>query len=126
MYPAGLAVGSNSGTITISALGATAQTVAVTLNITAAPQLAASPSLFDLSGAMSSACFGGNVTVDTPTPLAVPSDELCPTAGVLDVTGTGGMARITYASDGKVTIDQGGMEAAYLNCLDPQLLMCLA
>jgi len=86
----------------------------------------ASPTLFSLAGGMTSTCFGGAVTVATTTLLAVPSDAICPTAGVLQVTGSGSVATITYAGDGAVTIDQGGMQSEYPNCLDPRLLMCLA
>jgi uncharacterized protein (TIGR03437 family) len=72
VYPAGLAVGSNSGTITISAPGATAQTVAVTLNITAAPQLAASPSLFAFTAVAGGAAPAAQGLQITSTGAALP------------------------------------------------------
>jgi hypothetical protein len=82
--------------------------------------------LFLLSGAMTSTCFGGQVTLSTDPALAVPSGELCPTAGTIFVTSASGMARVLYNSDGSVTIEQGAEQQTYPNCLDPRLIMCAA
>ncbi len=88
--PAGLAVGSYSGTVTISAAGATTQPVGVTLNITAAPQLGASPSLFNftaVAGGAAPASQGLQVT-STGTPLAFTATSNDAWLAVVPNTGT--------------------------------------
>ena len=71
--PAGLATGTYSGVISMSAPGATPQTVPVTLNITAAPQLIVSPSLLTftaVAGGAAPAVQGLQVT-STGTPFGI-------------------------------------------------------
>jgi hypothetical protein len=84
------------------------------------------PTTFVLSGGMTSTCFGGSVTLMTAPPLAVVGGDLCPTAGEIVVTSPASTATVTYEADGSVTIDQGGEQSTYPNCLDPRLLMCAA
>ncbi len=89
----------------------------------------ADPTLFDLSGRMSSPCFGGAATVATNPRLAVPSGRICPTAGTITVTLPQGTAQILYQSNGSVEIDSNGdgpTGTTFSNCLDPRLLVCSA
>lgn len=86
----------------------------------------ANPVIVTMSGDMTSDCFGGTIGLSTFTPLAVAAGELCPASGVLDVTGGGTTARVTY-EDGAVTVDPAtGPPEVYPTCLDPALLVCPA
>jgi hypothetical protein len=85
------------------------------------------PTTITINGGMDATCFGGTVMLATQSPLAVPSGENCPTAGVITASAAQGQANIAFQSDGSVVIDAGpdGMLTAP-NCLDPRLLMCVA
>lgn len=81
------------------------------------------PATAEMSGTMSSDCFGGAVGLQTAMPLAVAAGELCPSAGLLNVSTTGAMAAVTY-QNGQVTVDQGGTQHVFPSCLASELLMC--
>ncbi len=84
------------------------------------------PATVTMSGNMSSSCFGGSIGLSTFAPLAVTAGQLCPAAGVLDVTGGGTTARVTYDNGGVTVAPAVGTPEAYPSCLDPALLMCPA
>ena len=85
------------------------------------------PVTVNLSGSMTSDCFGGSIGLQTFAPVAVAAGEICPQSGQLNVTGTGmSMASIVY-DDGAVQVTpSGGQPQNYLSCLAPDLLMCEA
>jgi hypothetical protein len=85
------------------------------------------PAMITIDGEMNATCFGGTVMLATSSPLAIPSGENCPTAGVVTATTGQGQANIAFQSDGSVVIDAGASGTLRApNCLDPRLLMCVA
>ena len=86
-----------------------------------------SATVLTLTGGMDAPCFGGLVSLTTQTSVTVPSGGNCPTAGVLIASAAGGEASITFQGDMSVLIQASGAPTVTApNCLDPQLLMCLA
>lgn len=84
-----------------------------------------SPITVTMDGTMASTCFGGQLVLDTLTPLAVAAGQLCPNAGEVAVTGSGGsMATVTYDDDGVMVTPAGGPPISYPSCLAAELLMC--
>lgn len=84
------------------------------------------PVAVTMSGSMSSDCFGGSVGLLSTVPVAVAAGQICPSAGIVDVTSARGNAQVLYLPDGSVQVTpQGGMPMNYMSCLDPELLMCL-
>jgi len=85
------------------------------------------PLTVEMSGGLTSDCFGGLVGIQTFAPVAVAAGQICPTAGQLNVTGTGmTMATVVY-QDGMVQVTpSGGQAMGYSSCLAPELLMCPA
>ena len=85
-----------------------------------------SPVIVEMDGNVTSTCFGGLVTLDTLTPIAIAAGQLCPNTGEIGVTGGGQMATIEY-TDGMVAVTpDGGQTTVYPSCLSPALLMCPA
>jgi hypothetical protein len=85
-----------------------------------------SPVIVEMDGNVTSSCFGGLVTLDTLTPIAIAAGQLCPNTGEIAVTGGGQMATIEY-TDGMVAVTpDGGQTTVYPSCLSPALLMCPA
>jgi hypothetical protein len=85
------------------------------------------PTLFRITGAIDSPCFGGNTTLATAAALGVAANQVCPRAGELTATLPGGAARIFYRSSQAVEIDagdNGSIDVSVPNCLDARLLMC--
>ena len=82
------------------------------------------PVTVQMTGGITSDCYGGLVSLETFTPIALGAG-LCPNAGQLDVTGSGmSMATVVY-DDGKVLVTPaGGQQTTYLSCFAPELLMC--
>jgi hypothetical protein len=85
-----------------------------------------SPVSVEMDGTMSSSCFGGQLILDTTTPLAVAAGQLCPNAGAISVSGaSNSMATVSY-DNGVVTVTPaGGLPTDYPSCLAPELLMCV-
>jgi uncharacterized protein (TIGR03437 family) len=111
--PAGLAAGSYSGTITISAPGATAQTVAVTLNVVASPQLTLSPSALTFFGAGSQSVTVGSTgsvlsySASSNAAWLIVSPPSGATPGALSATtNVSGLAPGTYS--GLITVSAPG------------------
>jgi len=80
----------------------------------------------EMSGQMSSNCFGGLVGVTTTAmqSLVVASGDLCPNAGQLNLTSSAGPATVTYAGS-QVTVDQGGSQTVFPSCLSADLVTCV-
>jgi len=83
------------------------------------------PVTVEMSGTMTSDCFGGAVGLQTFLPVAVAAGQLCPNAGGINVTSSGPMATVTY-QNGMVTVEQNGMQNIFQSCLAPELLECPA
>jgi len=86
-----------------------------------------SPTEVELSGGMSSACFGGAVTIATVKPLLSQYGTLCFTGGTLGVTSATGNEQVLYFMDGSVGLDSnldGEAEQTYQSCLVSELLLC--
>ncbi len=79
----------------------------------------------EISGAMSSVCFGGTAHLSTPSvPLILTEGEICPDAGALLVVGVG---KVIY-TDGMVDIDLGPddvVDQHYNSCLAAALIACI-
>jgi hypothetical protein len=78
----------------------------------------------EMSGQMSSDCFGGLVGVTTMQSVVVASGDVCPNAGQLNLTSAAGPATVTY-QDSQVTVAQGGSETVFPSCLSPELVTCV-
>ena len=83
------------------------------------------PVTVQMTGGLTSDCYGGLVSLETFAPIAVAVGDLCPNAGQLDVTGSGmSMATVVY-DDGQVLVTpSGGQQTTYPSCFAPELLMC--
>lgn len=57
-----------------------------------------------ISGRVKASCLGGWVTVATNTPVFIPKDADCPTAGEIVVTSGGNRVKMVIASDSKITV----------------------
>lgn len=86
----------------------------------------ASPVIVEMDGNITSSCFGGLLTLDTLTPLAVAAGQLCPNAGEIEVTGNGQTATVAYDSGMVAVTPDGGATEVFDSCLSPELLMCPA
>ncbi len=81
-----------------------------------------------LNGAVDSACFGNQVSFQTPTSLSFPPAAVCPTSGVVRVTAGAETDRVTYTSAG-VDIDlgdNGSVDESFASCVATELLACPA
>ncbi len=86
----------------------------------------ADPVKVEMSGSMSSDCFGGSVGLTTFAPVAVAAGQICPDSGTVNVTSMShGNATVTYMDGGVTVTPEGGTPKMYLSCLAPDLLMCL-
>lgn len=83
------------------------------------------PATVEMSGTMTSDCFGGAVGVQTVVPIGLAVFQLCPETGEISVTSAGAMAMVTY-DDGMVTVDQNGMQQTFPICVADELLQCPA
>ena len=78
----------------------------------------------NISGQMTSTCFGTSVQFATLGSLIVGAGDLCPNAGKLSLTFPGGTSTVTY--DGKqVNVVQGGNETVFPSCLAEELVSCV-
>lgn len=104
-------------------------TVAVTFdNLVMNVDDTSDPTVLDLSGGMSSTCFGGAGAVTTEAPLRIHSGSACPFDGTISATVQSDTTRIFYRSDQSGAVDEhadGSTDATATNCLDARLLMCL-
>ncbi len=85
------------------------------------------PTTYELTGDADSACYGGNTSTTTETPLALPLGAICPTGGILRLSLPSGSARILHIANGSVEIDNGAngsIDATVPDCLDAQLFTC--
>jgi len=57
-----------------------------------------------MSGNIKPSCIGGWVTVTTNTPILIPGDDVCPTAGEIVITSNADNVRVVISSDYKITI----------------------
>ena len=78
----------------------------------------------EISGRMSSDCFGGDVDVATLDSVVVGAGDVCPNAGQLSLTSSAGPAAVTYAGS-QVTVVQGGSEKVFPSCLALDLVNCI-
>jgi hypothetical protein len=77
-----------------------------------------------VSGAVTSTCFGGKVSLTTVQAVSLVLGQFCPTGGQLTIDGLGG---ITY-DNGMVTVDDLDEQTPPMmfdTCLDEGLLMCV-
>jgi hypothetical protein len=82
------------------------------------------PVAVEMSGGLTSDCYGGLVSLQTFAPIAVGAGDLCPDTGQLNVTGSGKMATVAY-DDGTVQVTPaGGQPVDYPSCFAPELLEC--
>jgi len=71
-----------------------------------------------LSGGVTTSCHGA-LTVATPTPLNIDTTIGCPVAGEITVTGSSGVATITFTSTGGVNIvNPDGSTSTLTSCQD--------
>jgi hypothetical protein len=87
------------------------------------------PTTFTLGGVISSPCFGGDATIVTDAQLTVLDGHNCPNGGTLRVTSAAGTAKVFYRANESVDVDtdnNGTTDISAQDCLDPELLMCLA
>ncbi|MGD9763544.1 MAG: hypothetical protein AB7V27_07520 [Candidatus Binatia bacterium] len=84
------------------------------------------PATVEMTGSMTSSCFGGSVSLSTPELIMIPGGEICPTAGVVDVLSIAGDARVRYSPDGVTVTPEGGVPMMFSSCFAPELLMCPA
>ena len=78
----------------------------------------------EISGKMSSDCFGGVVELATLDSVVVGAGDLCPNAGRLILTSSAGPATVTYDGS-QVNVVQGGSEKVFPTCLAPALVTCI-
>ncbi|MBX3026464.1 hypothetical protein KF840_16270 [bacterium] len=84
-----------------------------------------SPVAVTMAGTLASPCFGGELRLDTPTPLAVVAGELCPSAGEIAVTGSDdARSTVGYGIGGVTVTPEEGTATSYPSCLAPALSMC--
>ncbi len=86
------------------------------------------PTQTQMSGNLTSDCFGGTVTLSTRAALLSSSAAPCPTGGVLRVTAAV-TADVLYSAGGQVGIDtnlDGSSEQTFPSCLDPALRQCVS
>jgi hypothetical protein len=109
-----------------SLLSSTGEPISVTFqNLAMDVDESTGPALLSLSGAMSSTCFGGTVTVMTPVRINVPSGDICPIDGTIVLSPAA--AQIFYRTDQSVDLDDNGdgtIDRTFANCLDPRLFDC--
>ncbi|MGH3054136.1 MAG: hypothetical protein ACRDL7_04060, partial [Gaiellaceae bacterium] len=83
--------------------------------------------LVTLDGKLGSSCLGTTVTFSTPVALSIPPGMVCPSAGAVLITASGGTDRLNYTAAGGVDIDLGNnstIDQVIASCLDPQLYQC--
>jgi hypothetical protein len=85
-----------------------------------------SPVIVEMDGNLTSSCFGGLLTLDTLTPLAVAAGQLCPNVGEIAVSSNGQMATVSYDNGMVAVTPDGGATEVFDSCLSPELLMCPA
>ncbi len=112
-----------SGPTTFSPLPDGAAFSVLFSNLALEQEATSNPVMVEMRGTMSSGCFGGAIGLQTVSPIAVVAGELCPSAGLLDVSSAGAMAAVTY-QNGQVTVDQGGTQHVFPTCLAAELLAC--
>jgi len=81
----------------------------------------------EVGGGVSSACFGGDLTLATPELLVVPAGNSCPVDGEVTAAHDSQTDRILYTESGGVDIDAGDdgvVDASFPACYDPRLFMC--
>ena len=89
---------------------------------TISTQTTAMGSVFEISGGVTSDCFGGMVTLSTAEGLSLLFGNFCPAEGQLVVVGLGEV----FYLDGAVTVaPTGGDPEMYNSCTDPELLVCV-
>jgi hypothetical protein len=82
------------------------------------------PVMVQISGGITSGCFGGAVSLGLLETLAIGAGEICPAAGEISAMSGTTTASITYENGG-VAIAQGASEKGLGSCLAPDLLMCV-
>ena len=88
----------------------------------------ASQTVLVVGGGMTSACFGGPVTLMTSPPLSVQRGANCPSDGTIVISAQGQIVgRSVFNPDQSVGLDldgNGSVDETVPNCLDPRLLIC--
>jgi hypothetical protein len=77
-----------------------------------------------ISGQMSSECFGTEVMIATVMPTIVGAGDICPNAGQLSLTSPAGPATITYQGS-QVNVVEGGSEKIFPTCFAEMLVSCI-
>ena len=111
-----------SGTVTETASG---QSFAATLTNFVADQVGMSPLRVQLSGAVTSPCLGGTVSLQTLEPLSQEPASLCYGAGLINVMSNGSSQLVRYVTGDRVELDtnaDGLADEVYPSCLP--LLAC--
>ncbi len=85
--------------------------------------------MIEISGNLTSACFGGTVTFSTPTALALVSTAACPTGGTVNVSFGDATDAVIYTSPGGVNIDlgdNGTIDHMFQSCVELVAALCPA
>ncbi|MBI4516957.1 MAG: hypothetical protein HY699_14195 [Deltaproteobacteria bacterium] len=83
----------------------------------------------EISGDVTSGCFGGTVTFLTSVPLNLTGETPCPEAGTVEVISTAGADQVRYTASGGVEVDLGAdgtVDEQFPTCTDPRLYECPA
>ena len=80
--------------------------------------------LSDLSGELSTDCFG-SASLEPGTSLSVAPGTLCPLTGQFSANGSGGATAMLTYEDGQLIIEQAGGRQVYPDCRAEELQMCL-
>lgn len=89
-------------------------------------EVGADSTLVEISGGLSSACFGPQITFATPERLTIAERGDCPSSGAVNITYDGGAGAIRYTSE-QLEIDRDGdgtFDEAFASCHDPALFVC--
>jgi len=84
--------------------------------------------LVEVSGLITSSCFGGMVRLSTIMPLLIPGTDPCPAAGIITIESAGGTDTLEFAN-GQVEIDLGSdfiVDDTLSTCLASSQFMCPA
>jgi hypothetical protein len=77
-----------------------------------------------ISGQISSDCFGAEVMIATVNPIVVGAGDICPNAGQLSLTSFAGPATVTYQGS-QVNVVEGGSEKIFPSCFADMLVTCI-
>lgn len=85
--------------------------------------------MIEISGGMTSACFGGTITFSTPMALVLASTAACPTGGTVNVSFGDATDAVIYTGTGGVNIDLGDdatIDHMFQSCVELLAALCPA